>query len=149
MVVVCKVEDPSDIEAVKTSVSSGSGKEVKDETTHHDSKGEARGQKASFARISPSAKLLISEYGLDASSLKASGAHGTLLKSDVLAAIKSGKGSSRKSSPKEQAAPSPQKGPQPSTTALPESKSQLQQSDSFEDLPNTQIRKVDSFLLLE
>ena len=43
--------------------------------------------KASVARISPSAKLLITEYGLDLSSLKASGSHGTLLNPHVLAAI--------------------------------------------------------------
>ncbi|CAK7325336.1 unnamed protein product [Dovyalis caffra] len=131
------VEDSNDIEAVKTSVSSGSSKNDKEEkSTHHGSKGEASEAKASFKKISPSAKLLISEHGLDAPSLQASGPYGTLLKSDVLAAIKSGKG--RKSSTKEKGAPPPQKSPQPSGTPLPESK----QSDSFEDLPNTQIRKM-------
>ncbi|XP_058006757.1 histone-lysine N-methyltransferase ATX5-like [Hevea brasiliensis] len=69
----------------------------------------------------------------------ASGPRGPIPKSDVLAAIKSGKGSSKKSSPAHKLTPSLQKGPQASTTALPESFSQ--QSDSFEDLANTQIRK--------
>ena len=46
-----------------------------------------RAKKASVARISPSAKLLITEYGLDLSSLKASGSHGALLNPPVLAAI--------------------------------------------------------------
>jgi pyruvate dehydrogenase E2 component (dihydrolipoamide acetyltransferase) len=80
--------------------------------------------------------LLISEHGLDASSLHASGPYGTLLKTDVLAAIKSGKG--KKSSAAEKGAPPPQKSPQPSAIPSLEPK----QSDSFEDLPNTQIRKV-------
>ena len=46
-----------------------------------------RAEKTSVARISPSAKLLITEYGLDLSSLKASGSHGTLLNPHVLAAL--------------------------------------------------------------
>ncbi|EEF35610.1 dihydrolipoamide acetyltransferase component of pyruvate dehydrogenase, putative [Ricinus communis] len=140
------VEDPNDIETVKTSISNGM--EVKEEKfTRHDSKDETREEKPSFSRISPSARLLISEYGLDASTLKASGPFGTLLKIDVLAAIKAGKGSSKKSVPKEKEAPSPQKGPYASTTVLPEPQSQ--QSDSFEDIPNTQIRKVIARRLLE
>lgn len=138
----CKVEDSNDIEAVKTSISSdSSSKKVKEEkSTPNDSKHEAREAIGNFKKISPSAKLLISEHALDSSSLLASGPFGTLLKSDVLAAIKSGKG--RKSSTKEKGAPAAQKSPQPSTTPLPQSKSHLQQADSFEDLPNTQIRKV-------
>ncbi|KAJ6323092.1 hypothetical protein OIU77_012847 [Salix suchowensis] len=138
------VEDLNDIEAVKTSASSSSGRKVKEEkSTHHGSKAEASKAEGNFKKISPTAKLLISEYGLDASSLHASGPYGTLLKSDVLAAIKSGKG--RKSSTKEKGAPPLQKSPQPSAIPSPESK----QSDSFEDLPNTQIRKVIARRLLE
>lgn len=134
-----QVENSDDIETVKTNFSGSM--EVKEEISpRRDSKDDGREEKASFTRISPAAKLLISEHGLDASSLKASGPHGTLLKGDVLAAIKSGKGSSSKPSPKGKGAPSPPKGLQASTTALPES--YPQQSDSFEDLPNTQIRKV-------
>jgi pyruvate dehydrogenase E2 component (dihydrolipoamide acetyltransferase) len=134
----CKVEDPADIETVKNSVSIGSGiKEVK--PTHSDDGNEAKAQKTSIARISPSAKLLIKEYGLDSSSLKASGSHGTLLKGDVLAAIKSGKGSSKVSSSKEKTLTSPQKA---SPAVLTDSSSHIEQSDSFEDLPNSQIRKV-------
>ncbi|XP_021625730.1 dihydrolipoyllysine-residue acetyltransferase component 1 of pyruvate dehydrogenase complex, mitochondrial isoform X2 [Manihot esculenta] len=140
------VENSDDIETVKTNFSGSM--EVKEEISpRRDSKDDGREEKASFTRISPAAKLLISEHGLDASSLKASGPHGTLLKGDVLAAIKSGKGSSSKPSPKGKGAPSPPKGLQASTTALPES--YPQQSDSFEDLPNTQIRKVIARRLLE
>lgn len=138
----CKVEDPDDIGTVKSSVNIGA--EVKGEkASHHDSKDEVKGQKGSFTKISPSAKLLISEYGLDASSLNASGPYGTLLKGDVMEAIKSGKSSSKSSSPAAKTSPSPQTHPQTSTVAPPGSKSQLQKSDSFEDLPNTQIRKVE------
>lgn len=138
------VEDSNDIEAVKTSASSSSGKKVKEEKpTHHGSKAEASKAKGNFKRISPSAKLLISEHGLDASSLHASGPYGTLLKTDVLAAIKSGKG--KKSSAAEKGALPSQKSPQPSAIPSLEPK----QSDSFEDLPNTQIRKVIARRLLE
>lgn len=132
----CKVEDPGDIGSVKNSVSSGSEVKGKKET-HHDTKDDVKVQKGSFTKISPSAKLLISEHGLDASSLQASGPYGTLLKGDVLAAIKSGKVSSRISSHTEK---SPSPCPQTSTAASPGSNLEL--SDSFEDLPNTQIRKV-------
>ncbi|KAG8480588.1 hypothetical protein CXB51_024524 [Gossypium anomalum] len=136
------VEDPDDIEAVKTSAS-GDSAVKKQEPKQNESKSEVREQKSGFTKISPSAKLLISEYGLDASSLKASGPHGTLLKGDVLAAIKSGKGSP-KISPSEKSKPSPQTSSQKSPSARPESKAP-EQSDSFEDLPNTQIRKDPGF----
>ncbi|KAA8534497.1 hypothetical protein F0562_032014 [Nyssa sinensis] len=107
------VEDPNDIEAVTSSISSGL--EVKQEKqTHYDTRNELNTQKTSFTRISPSAKLLIKEYGLDASSITASGPRGTLLKGD-----------------------SPQLG------------SHIQQPDAYEDLPNSQIRKVIARRLLE
>lgn len=141
------VEDQNDIETIKTSVSGGS--EVKEEKpTHHDARSEAREQKANFNRISPSAKLLITEHGLDASLIMASGPRGTLLKGDVLAAIKSGK-ASPKSSSKEKISQTPQIHPQTSHSASPESKSHLQQPDSYEDFPNSQIRKVIAKRLLE
>ncbi|KAL4291290.1 hypothetical protein GQ457_14G022140 [Hibiscus cannabinus] len=140
------VEDPNDIEAVKTSVA-GDSAVKKQEPKHQESKSEVKGQKSGFTKISPSAKLLISEYGLDASSLMASGPHGTLLKGDVLAAIKSGKASS-KISPSEKKS-SPQTSTQISSSVRPESKTHPQQSVSFEDFPNTQIRKVIARRLLE
>ncbi|KAF5948054.1 hypothetical protein HYC85_014011 [Camellia sinensis] len=141
------VEDQNDIETIKTSVSGGS--EVKEEKpTHHDTRSEAREQKANFNRISPSAKLLITEHGLDASLIMASGPRGTLLKGDVLAAIKSGKASPKTSS-KEKISQTPQIHPQTSHSASPKSKSHLQQPDSYEDFPNSQIRKVIAKRLLE
>lgn len=129
---VFKVEDQNDIETVRASIGGGEVKEEK--PTQHDSRSGARAQKTSFKRISPSAKLLITEHGLDASSITASGPRGTLLKGDVLSAIKSGKGSP-KTSFKDQS-------PQTSLPASPESKTHLKESDSYEDLPNSQIRKV-------
>ncbi|GAY62025.1 hypothetical protein CUMW_214620, partial [Citrus unshiu] len=101
--------------------------------------------KRSFTKISPSAKLLIPEHGLDASSLQASGPYGTLLKGDVLAAIKSEKASSRSSSHTEKTSPSFH----PQTSPAVSQGSNLELSDSFEDLPNTQIRKAIARRLLE
>lgn len=133
---VLKVEDEDDIETVRASISGGEVKEEK--PTQHEARSEPRPQKTGFKRISPSAKLLITEHGLDASSITASGPRGTLLKGDVLGAIKSGK-ASPKTSFKDQ---SPRMHPQTSLPASPESKSHLKQADSYEDLPNSQIRKV-------
>lgn len=96
-------------------------------------------QKSSFNRISPAAKLLIAGHGLDASSIAASGPRGTLLKGDVLAAMKSGK-VSKLSAPKEKISP-PQVHPHTSSSQPVGSKSTVQ-DDGYEDLPNSQIRKV-------
>ncbi|KAG5557151.1 hypothetical protein RHGRI_007425 [Rhododendron griersonianum] len=134
--VAVTVEDEDDIETVRASISGGEVK--KEKPTQHEARSEPRAQKTGFKRISPSAKLLITEHGLDASSITASGPRGTLLKGDVLGAIKSGK-ASPKTSFKDQ---SPRIHPQTSLPASPESKSHLKQSDSYEDLPNSQIRKL-------
>lgn len=133
------MEDSNDIEAVKTSVT---GKlPVKEEkSTPHEAKTEVNKSKSGFTRISPSAKLLITEHGLDASSLLASGPRGTLLKGDVLDAIKSGKGSAGASSTVKKSPPQAQ--PRSSSSASESVGTRKQQSDSFEDQPNSQIRKV-------
>ncbi|XP_024969364.1 dihydrolipoyllysine-residue acetyltransferase component 1 of pyruvate dehydrogenase complex, mitochondrial isoform X2 [Cynara cardunculus var. scolymus] len=139
------VEDAADIEMVKSSVSGNlAAKEAKpaQHATHDD---KVKVQRSSFARISPSAKLLIAEHGLDASSIMASGQRGTLLKSDVLTAIKSGTGAA-KSSSSERKTPSPT---QPQTHTSLSLSSEIQQSNSYEDLPNSQIRKVIAKRLLE
>ncbi|KAL1827988.1 dihydrolipoyllysine-residue acetyltransferase component 1 of pyruvate dehydrogenase complex, mitochondrial [Daucus carota subsp. sativus] len=140
------VEDSNDIEAVKTSVT---GKlPVKEEkSTPHEAKTEVNKSKSGFTRISPSAKLLITEHGLDASSLLASGPRGTLLKGDVLDAIKSGKGSAGASSTVKKSPPQAQ--PRSSSSASESVGTRKQQSDSFEDQPNSQIRKVIAKRLLE
>ncbi|PON54394.1 Lipoamide Acyltransferase [Trema orientale] len=143
------VEDPADLETVKNAVSSGSS--VKEEKPiHRDVRKETVAPKTSVKRISPSAKLLITEHGLDFSSLEASGHHGTLLKGDVLAAIRSGIGSAKASSSKQKTPASPQIHREQTTQAPPpESRSHSDKSDSFEDFPNSQIRKVIARRLLE
>ena len=133
-----KVEDAGDIEAVKNSVSSSSARQ-QEQTTQRDTKTEVKAQKTNTKRISPAAKLLITEYGLDASTLNATGPNGTLLKGDVLSAIKSGKLSPKPASSKEKASSSQS---HQRSAALPESKSDLKQLDAYEDIPNSQIRKV-------
>ncbi|MCD7468915.1 Pyruvate dehydrogenase complex component E2 1, partial [Datura stramonium] len=134
------VEDEKDIEAVRTS-SSGNNVVKEEKSVRHDATAEVRTQPTGFNRISPAAKVLIMEHGLDASSIPASGPRGTLLKGDVLAALKSGKGSTN-DSPIRKATPSP---PQVDQQATPTKslglKSDEQQKDAYEDLPNSQIRK--------
>ncbi|GAB2276846.1 Pyruvate dehydrogenase complex component E2 1 [Dionaea muscipula] len=142
------VEDPNDIEAVQSSFSCTMGIKAQ-KPVFHDKNLEVKEQKSKISRISPAAKLLISEFGLDVSSLRASGPHGTLLKGDVLSAIKSGIGSTASAASKKKTTLSPQVQQQPKTSASPESKSQLLHSDSFEDFPNSQIRKVIARRLLE
>ncbi|KAI9071892.1 hypothetical protein K1719_046152 [Acacia pycnantha] len=138
------VEDASDVEAVKNSVSSSSASQ-QEKTTHHDTGSQGGAQKTNARRISPAAKLLILGHGLDASTLNASGPYGTLLKGDVLSAIKSGKTSPKPAS-KEKALSSQS---HQQVAASQDSKPHLKQSDAFEDLPNSQIRKVIAKRLLE
>ncbi|KAI5648508.1 hypothetical protein M9H77_34513 [Catharanthus roseus] len=142
------VEDSNDIETVKTSFS-GNMAQKEEKLVQQEPTKEAKPQETGFSRISPSAKLLLTEHGLDASSITASGPRGTLLKGDVLAALKSGKGSAKISASKETKPPSKQSQPQTPVSALSELRSDLQQADAFEDLPNSQIRKVIATRLLE
>ncbi|XP_074311284.1 dihydrolipoyllysine-residue acetyltransferase component 1 of pyruvate dehydrogenase complex, mitochondrial [Silene latifolia] len=135
------VESSEDVETVMASY----GKSVKanvEKPVTQPTKREDKEKKIRISRISPSAKLLISEFGLDASSLNPSGPRGTLLKGDVLAAIKSGQGSSKAVIPPKKQSPSP-KIQSPSTTSV------SADSYSYEDLPNSQIRKVIAKRLLE
>ncbi|KAL7582519.1 dihydrolipoyllysine-residue acetyltransferase component 1 of pyruvate dehydrogenase complex, mitochondrial [Lactuca sativa] len=139
------VEDPADVEKVKSSVSGNTNTAAKEAkpAQHATRDDEAKAQKSIFSRISPSAKILIAEHKLDASSINASGIRGTLTKSDVLTAIKSGTGG-KKSSSSEPVKP-PKSQPQKHTSIS----SEVQESDSYEDIPNTQIRKVIAKRLLE
>lgn len=145
---IFKVEDADHIEAVKASSISSNKVGKEEKPIHQDSTKEVRPQKTGFKRISPAAKLLISEHKLDASSIPASGPHGTLSKGDVLAAIKSGKGSSKISSGKEAMPSSPQTHPQTASSESVGLKSDLKQPDSYEDFPNSQIRKVIYYIKL-
>ncbi|XP_016550999.2 dihydrolipoyllysine-residue acetyltransferase component 1 of pyruvate dehydrogenase complex, mitochondrial isoform X2 [Capsicum annuum] len=142
------VEDENDIEAVRTS-SRGSNVVKEEKSVHHDATAEVRTQPTGFNRISPAAKVLITEHGLDASSIPASGPRGTLLKGDVLAALKSGKGSTNNSPIKMTTPSPPQVNQKASATESLGLKADGQQKDAYEDLPNSQIRKVIAARLLE
>ncbi|KAH0716134.1 hypothetical protein KY284_009039 [Solanum tuberosum] len=142
------VEDENDIEAVRTSIS-GNNVVKEENPVRHDVTAEVRTQTTGFNRISPAAKVLITEHGLDASSIPASGPRGTLLKGDVLAALKSGKGSSDNSSVGKATPSPPQVNQQATLTKSLGLKSDGQQNDAYEDLPNSQIRKVIAVRLLE
>ncbi|KAL2897253.1 Dihydrolipoyllysine-residue acetyltransferase component 1 of pyruvate dehydrogenase complex mitochondrial [Bienertia sinuspersici] len=128
------VEASEDTETVKGSYTC-SPVEKEEKATVLVNKSELKKQNNSISRISPSAKLLISEFGLDASLLSPSGPRGTLVKGDVLAAIKSGKGSSRSAATVEHSQ-SPQ-------IELQSIHSSTPQSVSYEDLSNSQIRKFE------
>ncbi|KAL6552759.1 Pyruvate dehydrogenase complex component E2 1 [Orobanche hederae] len=138
------VEDPNDLEAVKATTGNVTVKD--DKPVQQSTEKDAKPQKTGFNRISPAAKLLILEHGLDASSITASGPRGTLLKGDVLIAIKSGKGLAIVSGSKEKIYSSP---PQASSSLPVGSKSTVQIIDAYEDLANSQIRKVIATRLLE
>ncbi|KAK4359704.1 hypothetical protein RND71_021933 [Anisodus tanguticus] len=142
------VEDENDIEAVRTS-SSGNNVVEEEKSVCHDAPAEIKTQTTGFNRISPAAKMLITEHGLDASSIPASGPRGTLLKGDVLAALKSGKGSTNISAIKKATPSPPQVYQQATPTESLGLKSDGQQNDAYEDLPNSQIRKVIAARLLE
>lgn len=140
------VEDPEEIKNIPADIVKED--EVKKEkSTQVDHKESAR--TTGFSRISPSAKLLISEYGLEASSLQASGPRGTLLKGDVLEAIKSGKGSKQVPKLLQEKAPVSASMVQSTRHALPQSGASSSAGGDYEDLPNTQIRKVIAKRLLE
>ncbi|CAH9111404.1 unnamed protein product [Cuscuta europaea] len=149
MPIAITVEDADDIVAVKASSISGYKEVKEDKPIHQDSTIEVRQQKKGCNRISPAAKMLISEHRLDASSIPASGPRGTLLKGDVLAAIKSGKGSSRISSVKAAMPSLPQTHHLTNSPESPGQKFDLKQPGSYEDFPNSQIRKVIAARLLE
>lgn len=141
------VEDPDEIKSVPSHISSGG--EAKDErsTQTADHKESTTGTKIS--RISPSAKLLITEYGLELSSLKASGPLGTLLKGDVLAAIKTGGLSPPVSKPSQEKASPSESTKQQSAQTTSKPAHQKCSMDAHDDLPNSQIRKVIAKRLLE
>lgn len=129
-----------------TTLSSASDNK-EEKSTHGDMGNRERTPQTSFSRISPSAKLLIAEFGLDTTSLKASGPRGTLLKGDVLAAIKSGMGSSRASnlSREKKSLSESTQSAQPTPHASPSGpRSPALTVDAHEDFPNSQIRKAGS-----
>ncbi|VAI76006.1 unnamed protein product [Triticum turgidum subsp. durum] len=141
------VEESDDIEKIPADTSFG-GDHKEDESSGSAAQTvevDAAEQSPVMSRISPAAKMLIKEHGLNASLLKASGPRGTLLKGDVLAALKSG---TALSSAKEKTAPAAPS-PQPARDSQVHSQTTSPKSDTFEDITNTQIRKVIAKRLLE
>lgn len=138
------VEDLDEIKNVPADVSTKV--EVDEKKSAQVMEYKASTTKTNFSRISPSAKLLITEYGLDASSLKASGPKGTLLKGDVLEAIKSGGSQQTSKPPQDKTLPSAHT--VQTAQALQSGTQSISREDS-EDLPNSQIRKVIAKRLLE
>ncbi|WOK95517.1 dihydrolipoyllysine-residue acetyltransferase [Canna indica] len=145
------VEDPDDIKNIPDDVACGL--EAKDEKPTKESakltEDKVGISKANFSRISPSAKLLIAQYGLEASSLEASGPRGTLLKGDVLAAIKSGGQSVGAGKPAQEPVPASTSASKPTDTGSSQSTFHSSDTISHEDFPNSQIRKVIAKRLLE
>lgn len=141
------VEDPDEIKNVPADISKKG--EVKEEKSAQAVDNKESTPRTNFCRISPSAKLLITEHGLEASSLKASGPRGTLLKGDVLEAIKSGSASKQASRPSQEKASAPAHTVQSTMHAPPQYGTGSPAMESYEDFPNSQIRKVIAKRLLE
>ncbi|CAM0911286.1 unnamed protein product [Alopecurus aequalis] len=141
------VEDSEDIEKIPADTSFR-GEHEEDQSSGSAAQTvevDAAEQSPALRHISPAAKMLIKEHGLNVSLLKASGPRGTLLKGDVLAALKPVTASS---SAKEKTAPATPS-PQPARDSQAQSLTTSQKSDTFEDMTNTQIRKVIAKRLLE
>lgn len=92
-------------------------------------------------KVGPSVRKLLIESGLDISQMQGTGPRGMVLKGDVLAAMKSG----MKPQAKKAGAPAPTA----SKKGAPGKSLEATGSPlSYEDIPNTQIRKVFSALHL-
>ncbi|KAG2545077.1 hypothetical protein PVAP13_9KG404749 [Panicum virgatum] len=141
------VEELDDIKNIPADTSFG-GEQKEEQSAESAPKTDAANaseQSSVVSRISPAAKLLIKVHGLDVSSLRASGPRGTLLKGDVLAALKSGSISIPAKEQKAPATPSSQ----PTRNAQAQPATTSQKADTYEDIPNSQIRKVIAKRLLE
>eukprot|EP00898_Chlorokybus_atmophyticus_P002116 jgi/Chlat1/2905/Chrsp2S04631 len=112
-------------------------------------------------KIWPSVRRLLMNSNVSLSSIKGSGPHGEITKGDAMAAInkaKSAPNSSESSSPsqqqKEQLQQQQPEKPQQPSSSRPPAKSRAQpvpasDQGEFEDLPNSQIRKIIAQRLLE
>lgn len=143
------VENPDDIAKFTNILADEfSSKQAEKDTK---AQGAAQGQEQmpqpQIYRFGPSVRRLLAEFELDISSLKVSGPHGTLLKGDVLAAIASGAGSGKSSETAKLHKPSePPKNEKtlsaPIAPVSLQSPLPLQSSGLYEDLQNSQIRKI-------
>lgn len=120
----------------------------KDTTVQKAEQKQGREPQPQIYRFGPSVRRLLAEFDLDISSLKGTGPRGTLLKGDVLAAIKSGAGINKSSDAsklqKRATPPEVEKAPSSRTSVQPSLP--VESSGLYEDIPNSQIRKAGFFL---
>lgn len=144
------VEDLDEIKDIPADTQNGVEVKEQKPVKHVESPGkEVNYHQINISRISPSAKLLIAEHGLDASSLKASGPRGTLLKGDVLSAIVGRGGSQQINLSSEKRTSASTHSVQLTADSSPPYETLAHVTDAYEDLPNSQIRKVIAKRLLE
>lgn len=143
------VEDLDEIKDISADTLNGVNVKEEKPVQHVEPKEqESNRHQTNISRFSPSAKLLIAEHGIEVSSLKASGPRGTLLKGDVLAFIKGRGGSQQKSlSSDKKTLTSAHSVQQPVASFA--SEIPLHVTEAYEDLQNSQIRKVIAKRLLE
>lgn len=145
------VENPDDVKSIPADICKGFEAKGEESTKEWTDTAEHKVSipKANFSRISPSAKLLIAHHGLEPSSLWASGPRGTLLKGDVLAAIKSGVQSTGAHKSDQELVAASTSTLKPTVHQLSQSAVPLHDTDTHEDFLNSQIRKVIAKRLLE
>ncbi|XP_009387136.2 dihydrolipoyllysine-residue acetyltransferase component 1 of pyruvate dehydrogenase complex, mitochondrial isoform X1 [Musa acuminata AAA Group] len=145
------VENPDDVKSIPADICKGFEAKGEESTKEWTDTAEHKVSipKANFSRISPSAKLLIAQHGLEPSSLWASGPRGTLLKGDVLAAIKSGVQSTGAHKSDQEPVAASTSTLKPTVHQLSQSAVPLHDTDTHEDFLNSQIRKVIAKRLLE
>lgn len=143
-IVILKVENPDDVKSIPADICKGFEAKGEESTKEWTDTAEHKVSipKANFSRISPSAKLLIAQHGLEPSSLWASGPRGTLLKGDVLAAIKSGVQSTGAHKSDQELVAASTSTLKPTVHQLSQSAVPLHDTDTHEDFLNSQIRKV-------
>ncbi|XP_020673289.1 dihydrolipoyllysine-residue acetyltransferase component 1 of pyruvate dehydrogenase complex, mitochondrial [Dendrobium catenatum] len=144
------VEDLDEIKDI--SAETLNGFKVKEEKPVQDvepKEQEVNSHQTNISRFSPSAKLLIAEHGIDVSSLKASGPRGTLLKGDVLALIKVRGGSQQTSQSSDKKTSTSVHAFKQTAASSSSSETLSRITFAYEDLQNSQIRKVIAKRLLE
>ncbi|XP_057822929.1 dihydrolipoyllysine-residue acetyltransferase component 1 of pyruvate dehydrogenase complex, mitochondrial [Cryptomeria japonica] len=147
------VENPDDIPKFANGLANQSSSQhvKKDTTGQKTAQNEGGVPQWQTHRFGPSVRRLLAEFKLDASSLKSTGPHGTLLKGDVLAAIKSG--TDLKKSSDASKLQKPMGLPKDEKVSTSQTSLQLplhvESSGLHEDIPNSQIRKVIAKRLLE
>lgn len=103
------------------------------------------------ARLGPSVRKLIMESGLDLSQISGTGPKGYIVKGDLLAAMLAGGGKKQEAAapPQQSKAPAEQRPPPPAPRAPPKGGVAAPGRGEFEELPNSQIRRVIAKRLVE